>query len=92
MSDSKNDTVHIDPALKARLAALASRSGRTLDELAQSVLRSHADEQERGAAEYAEDEQRWQRYLQSGQSVPFETVRSRLQKLAGEAAHMQGGA
>ena len=92
MSDSDNSTVHIDPALKARLVALASRSGRTLDELAQSVLRSHADEQERSAAERAEDEQRWQRYLQSGQSMPFEAVRSRLQKLAGEAARRQGGA
>lgn len=91
MEDSDNDTLHIDPALKARLAALANRSGRTLDDLAQSVLRSHADEQERTAAEYAEDEQRWQRYLQTGQSVPFQTVRSRLQKLAGAAAHIQGG-
>lgn len=90
MSDSENDTVHIEPDLKVRLAALASRSGRTLDELAQAVLRSHADEQERTAAEYAEDEQRWQRYLQSGQSVPFQAVRAKLQGLAGEAAHIQG--
>lgn len=79
MSDSENSTVHIDPDLKARLA---SRSERTLDELAQAVPRSHADEQERAAAEYAEDDQRWQRYLQTGQGVPFQAVRSRLRKLA----------
>ena len=91
MSDPKDDTLELDPDLKARLAALAARSGQTLPELAEAVLRRHADEQERTVAEYANDEQRWQRYLQTGQSVPFQTVQARLRKLAGEAARRQSG-
>ena len=90
MSESESSNVTIDPDLKIRLVALASRSGLTLDELTQTVLRRHAEEQERIAAEYAEDEKRWQRYLQTGQSVPFQAVRSRLKTLAVEAAHMRG--
>ena len=90
MSESESSSVTIDPDLKVRLVALASRSGQTLDELTQIVLRRHADEQERIATEYAEDEKRWQRYLQTGQSVPIQVVRSKLQTLAGKAAHMRG--
>ena len=88
MSDPENDTVELAPDLKVRLAA---RSGQTLPELAEAVLRRHADEQERTVAEYADDEQRWQRYLQTGQSVPFQTVQAKLQGLAAEAARRQGG-
>ena len=89
MTDSKNDTLEIDPDLKIRLAALASRSGQSFTELAQNVLRSHADKQERDMTEYAEDEQRWQRYLETGESIPFENIRAKLQGLAAEAAHKQ---
>lgn len=91
MSNSKNITVELDPDLKIRLTALAARSGQTLPELVQAVLRRHADEQERAAAEYADDERRWQRYLQTGQSVPVKTVQARLQGLVAEAARRQGG-
>lgn len=90
MSDSDNNTVPLDPDLLARLGSLASQSGQTLTELAESVLRKHAEEQERMAAEHADDEARWQRYLQTGASVPFEQVRSKLRALSAEAAHMQG--
>ena len=38
------------------------------------------------AEELAEDEDRWQRYLIGGQTIPFQSVRGRLHKLAGEAA------
>lgn len=50
------------------------------------LLRVHAEEQERLIGELAEDEDRWQRYLAGGQTIPFESVRGRLQKLATEAA------
>ena len=78
--------VAIDPELEARLSALAARSGVSLSELAQSVLRSHADEQERLSEELAEDEHRWQRYLSTGESIPFDVVRAQLRRLAREAA------
>jgi hypothetical protein len=76
----------LDPDLAARLTALAARSGQSLADLAQSVLRAHADEQEKVESELAEDEQRWQRYLAGGQTIAFQSVRGRLQKLAAEAA------
>jgi predicted transcriptional regulator len=87
MTDSKNNTLEIDTDLKVRLAALASRSGQSFAELAQDILRTHADEQERTIIEYAEDEQRWQRYLETGKTIPFEKIRSKLQGLSAEAAH-----
>ena len=92
MSALDNDIVHIDLDLKLRLTALALRSGRTLDELAEAVLRDHADAEERSAADLAEDGQRWQRYLETGESVAADTVRSRLQKLAADAAGHRDGA
>jgi predicted transcriptional regulator len=87
MADSKKDAIEIDPDLKVRLSALASRSGQSFAELAQIVLRTHADEQERAIIEYAEDEQRWQRYLETGKTIPFEKIRAKLQEHSAEAAH-----
>jgi predicted transcriptional regulator len=82
----KNNTLQIDPNLRVRLKALASKTGRSFADFAESVLRSHADEEERKILERAEDEQRWQRYLAGGRTIPFETVRNKLHGLAAEAA------
>lgn len=82
----KNSTLQIDPDLRVRLKALASKTGRSITDFAESVLRSHADEEERKILERAEDEQRWQRYLAGGRTIPFETVRNKLHGLAAEAA------
>ncbi len=76
----------IDADLEARLSALAARTGRTVSDLAETVLRRHADEQERLIAELAEDEARWQHYLASRTSVAFDDVHRRLRHLAAEAA------
>ena len=72
----------LDADLEARLKTLAERSGVSLSELAQDVLRAHADEQARVDAELAEDERRWQRYRAGGETVPLESVRERLRSLA----------
>jgi len=85
MSD-KNNTLQIAPDLQVRLKALASKTGRSFADFAESVLRSHADEEERKIVERAEDEQRWQSYLAGGRTIPFETVRNKLHGLAAEAA------
>lgn len=82
----KNEPLQIAPNLRVRLTALASKSGKSFGDLAESVLRAHADEQERKIIEEAEDEQRWQRYLSEGNTIPFETVRGKLHGLAAEAA------
>ena len=82
----KNNTLQIDPDLRVRLKALASKTGRSFAEFAEEILRSHADEEERRIIERGEDEQRWQRYIAGGQTIPFETVRNKLHGLAAEAA------
>ena len=84
---SDESALTLDPELRDRLTVLAERSGVSLADLAERVLRAHADEQERLIDELAEDEERWQRYLAGGQTLSFETVRARLQSLAGEATH-----
>jgi len=82
----KSDILQIDAGLMQRLKVLASRSGQSSADLVETVLRRHADEEERKLLEQKEDEQRWQRYLSEGHAVPFETVRNKLHGLAAEAA------
>lgn len=86
MSDQK--TLYISSDLEARLGEIAQHTGQTVDELADTVLRAHADAQERDrdSQEEAEDERRWQRYLATGQSVSLEEVRSKLRARTDEAA------
>ena len=65
---------------------MAKQAGLSVSELALDILRAHADEQERLAAEQGEDEERWQRYLADRLVVPHQAVRSKLQRLAAVAA------
>ena len=88
MRTPKAQPLEIDPHLQLRLGVLAKQRGASLEDLAESVLRSYADEAERAIIEQADDESRWQRYLETGVSVPFETVRARLRGLAADAARI----
>lgn len=83
---SNQKPLHIAEDLEARLSILASKDGHTLEELADSILREHADSQERAIIEKTEDERRWQRYLESGQTISLDTVRGKLHTLAQQAA------
>lgn len=83
---SMTESVTIDPNLKMRLAALAEREGYSFDEFVATVLSRHAEQSEREIIDRAEDEQRWQRYLDTGVTIPFETVQNKLRKLASHAA------
>ncbi|RXT28997.1 hypothetical protein B5P46_09695 [Rhizobium leguminosarum] len=85
MRPPKIQPLEIDPHLQARLGVLAEKQGASLADFTESVLRSYTDESERTISEQAEDEGRWQRYLETGVSVPFETVRARLRGFAAEA-------
>lgn len=92
---SVKETVSIDRDLKQRLAAIAEREGATVSELAENVLRLHAEEAERGEAElaeddFAEDDRRWAEYLETGESISFEEVRAKLRARADEAARKAG--
>ncbi|OWV69727.1 hypothetical protein ATY75_08650 [Rhizobium sp. N122] len=86
MPAPKTQPLDIDAHLQARLGVLAKKQGASLADFAESVLRSYADEAERAISEQAEDEARWQRYLETGVSVPFEAVRAKLRGFAAEAA------
>ncbi|MCP4380935.1 MAG: hypothetical protein GY798_05855 [Hyphomicrobiales bacterium] len=81
-----NDTLQLSRALRTRLESLAAQSGLSFSELAEAVLSAHADAQERRQAEAAEDDARWQRYAEDGQTIPFETIRDKLHGLAARAA------
>lgn len=89
---STKETVSIDGDLKKRLAVIAEREGLTVSELAESVLRLHAEDVERQEAEFAEDDRRWARYLETGESIAFEDFMSELQSLADEAGRKAAGA
>jgi predicted transcriptional regulator len=82
---SAKEHVAIDRELTERLSVLAEREGSTLSELAETVLRQHAEEAERRAEEFAEDDRRWARYLDTGESISLEDMRAKLQALAEEA-------
>ena len=83
---SNHKPLKISENLEARLTALARQTGHTLDELATSVLKAHADARERDLLEQTDDERRWQRYLETGQTLSLDRVRKKLHRLADQAA------
>ena len=87
---SAKEHLAIDRELIERLSAIADREGSTLSELAESVLRQHAEEAERVAEEFAEDDRRWAKYLETGESISLEDMRAKLQALADEAGRKAG--
>ncbi|TRL35938.1 ribbon-helix-helix protein, CopG family [Rhizobium straminoryzae] len=89
---SIKETVSIDGDLKKRLAVIAEREGSTVSELAESVLRHHAEDVERQEAEFAEDDRRWAKYLETGECISFEDMIVELQSLADEAGRKAAGA
>ncbi|MFT3814854.1 MAG: CopG family transcriptional regulator [Acidovorax sp.] len=75
-------TIRIDDALKARLAATAARAGKTphaliLDVLTDAVERAELDDELHRIAD-----ERWAALVRTGQSVPWEDVKTYLQARA----------
>ncbi len=89
---SAKEHLAIDRELSERLSVIAEREGSTLSELAETVLRQHAEEAERLAEEFAEDDRRWARYLETGESISLEDILQELDTLAGEAGRKAAGA
>ncbi len=54
----------------------------------ETILRLHAEAEERANREPSDDETRWQRYRATGEAVPFDRARAHLQELAEEAGAM----
>lgn len=82
---TKNAPLQLTDDLQARLNSLAAKTGRSSDELAEDILREHIERTEREISEAAEDEARWQRYLETGQTVPLDSIRGKLHTLAAQA-------
>lgn len=89
MKSSETKTVTIAEDVKVRLQALAGRDGHSVDEMADMVLRSYVDAEERAAIDRAEDDRRWQKYKDSGETIPVEAFRKKLHALAAQAAAKQ---
>lgn len=89
---STKEHLVIDRDLSERLSVIAEREGSTLSELAEAVLRLHAEEAERMAEEFAEDDRRWARYLETGESISLEDILVELDTLADEARRKVAGA
>lgn len=91
MSVEKPKSLDIDPNVYVRLNELAEQKGETFEQLAARILQDAVDDLERDAIEHAEDERRWQNYLESGTTIPFDAVRGKLQRLAARAARPAPG-
>ncbi len=85
---STKEHLAIDRELSERLSVIAEREGSTLSELAENVLRQHAEEAER----LAEDDRRWAKYLETGESISLEDILVELDTLADEARRKVAGA
>ena len=88
MDTMETDRIDIDDSLTQRLAAIAKDQGITASDLANDVLRSFTEEIEETIAsvDTAEDERRWQKYLETGESVSMEEFRAELHELAAKSA------
>jgi predicted transcriptional regulator len=88
-------TIRIDEALKARLAAVAERAGKTshafiVEAIAETVARA-----EHAAEFHAMADERWAALVASGESLPWEALRERMagrmQSLSGLKVHEPPG-
>ena len=86
MSRQSASRLEIAPALRTRLTELAAREGQSLEAFAESVLLHYADAAEQQANEFADDDERWQRYLATGLTIPHPEIRRKLHSLAARAA------
>jgi hypothetical protein len=82
---SNQMTLNVDAELAERLAREAARLGLTTEAHIADILKSHLDEQAARAVGIEEDDRRWQRYRETGQTVSEANVRHKLQRFADDA-------
>ena len=79
-------TIRLPDDLKSRVAAAAKRMGTTPHGFILEAIAEKADLAERRASFDAEAEQRYDRIVASGETIPWETMRHYLEgKAAGKA-------
>lgn len=75
----------IDADLLTRLNVIADKRGVPVEELASLALSDFVTAEEQGAIERVALDHRWQNYLETGETVPADEVRTKLRDYAAEA-------
>jgi len=79
-------TIRLPKDLKARIAAVADRAGKTSHSLILEAIAEKAEQEERRADFDAVAEQRYAKIIASGKTIPWHAMRSYLEdRLAGKA-------
>jgi predicted transcriptional regulator len=79
-------TIRIDDDLKARVARVAERAGKTSHAFIVDAIAQATDDAERVAEFHRVAGDRWTRFLKTGQAIPWEEGRAYLEARArGEA-------
>lgn len=78
--------VKLDKETRARLKKLGDAKQRSAHWLMKDAISRYLDAEERYEQEKLEDEVRWQRYLETGNAIPHEEVKLRLDEMAKQAA------
>lgn len=71
-------TIRLSDELKARVAAAAKREGTSANNFIVEAIAEKADADERRAEFHALANRRWQRILETGETVPWEEFRHYL--------------
>lgn len=71
-------TIRIDDALKARVASAAERAGKTPHAYIVEAISETVERSEREAQWQALGDHRWAELLESGSSLPWESVREHM--------------
>ncbi len=77
--------VKLDDDTRARLRKLGDAKQRSTHWMVREAVARYLAVEERYEQEKAEDMARWERYVETGHSVPHETVTAWLDELAAEA-------
>lgn len=80
-------TIRLPEELKARVAKAAARAGTSPHSFILEAIAEKTEQAERRADFYAEADQRWAEFLETGESIPWEEMRRYLMaRVRGEAA------
>lgn len=71
-------TIRLPDALKVRIAKAAEAAGTTAHNFILEAIAEKAELAERRADFHAEAERRWTEFLETGESIPWEEMRSYL--------------
>lgn len=81
----RTTTIRLPEELKARVAKAAERAGTSPHSFILDAIAEKTEQAERRANFYAEADQRWAEFLETGESIPWEEARRYFKaRVAGE--------